>query len=146
MIQYINVKDNCFTATGLGVYFMSKNLDMAYLIDIYGSMLTDKQKDALELYYFEDLSLSEIAENMQISRQGVRDSIKRGEETLLELENSLGHLWKMRKYNEIISNIKEQNALMLSELKKISYTRGVQSRCEALISYLDECTDLFGEN
>ncbi len=125
---------------------MSKNLDMTYLIDIYGSMLTDKQKDALELYYFEDLSLSEIAENMKISRQGVRDSIKRGEETLIQLEDMLGYLKKMRKYEEIISNIKEQNALMLSELKKISYTRSVQSRCEALISYLDECTDLFGEN
>ena len=109
-------------------------------------MLTDKQKDALELYYFEDLSLSEIAENMKISRQGVRDSIKRGEEALIHLEDLLGYLKKMRKYEEIISNIKEQNALMLSELKKISYTRGVQSRCEALISYLDECTDLFGEN
>lgn len=123
---------------------MSKNLEITYLIDIYGSMLTDKQRDALELYYFEDLSLAEIAQNMQISRQGVRDSIKRGEETLFTLENSLGYLKKMRKYEEIISNIKEQNLLMLSELKKISYTRAVQSRCEALISYLDECTELFG--
>ncbi len=123
---------------------MSKNLDITYLIDIYGSMLTEKQKDALELYYFEDLSLAEIAENMQISRQGVRDSIKRGEETLISLEEALGYLRKMRKYDEIISNIKEQNSLMLSELKKISYTRAVQSRCEALISYLDACTDLFG--
>lgn len=123
---------------------MGKNLDITYLIDIYGSMLTDKQRDALELYYFEDLSLAEIAQNMQISRQGVRDSIKRGEEILFTLENSLGYLKKMRKYEEIISNIKEQNLLMLSELKKISYTRAVQSRCEALISYLDECTELFG--
>ncbi len=123
---------------------MGKNLEITYLIDIYGSMLTDKQRDALELYYFEDLSLAEIAQNMQISRQGVRDSIKRGEEILFTLENSLGYLKKMRKYEEIISNIKEQNLLMLSELKKISYTRAVQSRCEALISYLDECTELFG--
>lgn len=120
-----------------------KNLEMTYLIDIYGKMLTDKQRDAMELYYFEDLSLSEIAENMHISRQGVRDSIKRGEETLLSLESSLEYLKKMRKYNEIIGNIKEQNALMLSELRKISYTRGVQSRCEALGSYLEECVDLF---
>ena len=65
---------------------------------------------------------------------------------MIQLEDMLGYLKKMRKYEEIISNIKEQNALMLSELKKISYTRSVQSRCEALISYLDECTDLFGEN
>lgn len=122
---------------------MSKDLDMTYLIDIYGKMLTDKQRDALELYYFEDLSLSEIAENMKISRQGVRDSIKRGEETLTELEDNLGYLKKMRKYNEIIDNIKNQNSLMLSELRKISYTRAVQSRCEALGSYLDECVDLF---
>ena len=50
---------------------MSKNLDMALLLDVYGDMLTEKQKDTLTLYYDEDLSLTEIAENTGITRQGV---------------------------------------------------------------------------
>ena len=58
---------------------MSKNLDVAVLLDFYGAMLTDKQRDAIDLYYNQDLSLSEIAELQNITRQGVRDSIKRGE-------------------------------------------------------------------
>lgn len=67
-----------------------KDLRLSVLLDIYGSMLTDKQRDVVELYYNEDLSLAEIAEHEHITRQGVRDSIKRGEVYLLELEDRLG--------------------------------------------------------
>ncbi|MBQ2846757.1 MAG: DNA-binding protein [Clostridia bacterium] len=63
---------------------------MAVLIDFYGEMLTAKQRDFLEYYYNDDLSLSEIAENEGITRQGVRDAIKRAETQLLEMENRLG--------------------------------------------------------
>ena len=68
---------------------MSKNLDVAVLLDFYGAMLTDKQRDAIDLYYNQDLSLSEIAELQNITRQGVRDSIKRGEVFLYDLEDKL---------------------------------------------------------
>lgn len=68
---------------------VGKNLDVAVLMDFYGSMLTPKQRDAIDLYYNQDLSLSEIAEHENISRQGVRDSIKRGETFLFELEDKL---------------------------------------------------------
>ena len=68
---------------------MSKNLDVAVLLDFYGAMLTDKQRDAIDLYYNQDLSLSEIAELQDITRQGVRDSIKRGEVFLYDLEDKL---------------------------------------------------------
>ncbi len=63
---------------------------MVKLIDTYAPMLTEKQREVLELYYFEDLSLAEIAQNSGISRQGVHDAIKRGECSILELENQLG--------------------------------------------------------
>ena len=56
-----------------------KDLNIALLFDFYGEMLTEKQKDVIDLYYNEDLSLAEIAEHEGISRQGVRDNIKRGE-------------------------------------------------------------------
>lgn len=72
---------------------MSKNLEISVLLDYYGGMLTDKQRDVIDLYYNQDLSLAEIAEHEKISRQGVRDNIKRGEAYLTELEGNL-HLAK----------------------------------------------------
>lgn len=69
---------------------MPKNLQMTILFDFYGEMLTEKQREAVDLYYNEDLSLAEIAAESGITRQGVRDSIKRAESTLLEMEEKLG--------------------------------------------------------
>lgn len=69
---------------------MAKNLEISYLLDFYGDMLTEKQRNAAELYYNDDLSLAEIAEASDISRQGVRDNIKRAEQLLTELEEKLG--------------------------------------------------------
>ena len=68
---------------------MAKNMEIALLFDFYGDMLTQKQQDMIELYYDNDLSLSEIAENEGITRQGVRDSIKRAEAQLIEMEERL---------------------------------------------------------
>ena len=65
---------------------MAKDLRISYLLDFYGDMLTDKQREVVELYYNEDLSLAEIAAISKITRQGVRDSIKRAESQLLEYE------------------------------------------------------------
>lgn len=69
---------------------MAKNLEIAYLLDFYGDMLTEKQRNAIDLYYNDDLSLAEIAQAADISRQGVRDNIKRAEQILTELEEKLG--------------------------------------------------------
>lgn len=68
---------------------MAKNFEITVLLDIYGEMLTVKQRDFLSYYYNDDLSLSEIAENEGITRQGVRDAIKRAEFQLIEMENRL---------------------------------------------------------
>ena len=56
---------------------MEKFEEMALLLDIYGGLLTQKQKDVMDQYYNYDLSLQEIAENIDISKQGVHDMIKR---------------------------------------------------------------------
>lgn len=69
---------------------MAKNLEISYLLDFYGDVLTEKQREVMEQYYNDDLSLAEIADNFGITRQGVRDSIKRGESTILELEEKIG--------------------------------------------------------
>ena len=63
---------------------------MTMLFDFYGDMLTDRQKEFYDLYYNEDLSLSEIAENSGITRQGVRDVIVRAEAIMTDLEDKTG--------------------------------------------------------
>ena len=73
---------------------------MALLYDFYGDMLTDRQKEFYDLYYNEDLSLAEIAENYGITRQGVRDVIVRAEAVLTELEDKTGIIRRFHKMQE----------------------------------------------
>ncbi|MBQ4112094.1 MAG: YlxM family DNA-binding protein [Clostridia bacterium] len=67
-----------------------KNLEIGYLLDFYGDILPERRRDILDLYYNDDLSLSEIAEQMGITRQAVRDSIKKTEQELFFYEDKLG--------------------------------------------------------
>ncbi len=66
-----------------------KNLQLAELIDVYAELLSERQQRVLDLYYNQDLSLGEIAEDVGISRQGVRDSIKKAERELYFFESKL---------------------------------------------------------
>lgn len=83
---------------------MEKNLEISVLLDFYGDMLTSKQRDFLEYYYNEDLSLAEIASNVGITRQGVRDAIKRAELQLTDMENRLG---LVKRFNEVRDGLSE---------------------------------------
>ena len=65
-------------------------MNISFLLDFYGEVLSDKQREILDLYYNEDLSLAEIAESNGLTRQGVRHVIKKAEDDLLLLENKLG--------------------------------------------------------
>ena len=67
-----------------------KEIKYGVLLDFYGELLTEKQRGALDLYYNEDLSLLEIGEHLNISRQGVHECIKKGCEHLEEYESVLG--------------------------------------------------------
>lgn len=71
---------------------MGKDISFSLLLDYYGNLLTNKQRDALEMYYNMDYSLSEIAENLDVSRQCARDFIKKGEVRLLAYEEKIGFL------------------------------------------------------
>ena len=86
---------------------MAKNLEISYLLDFYGDVLTQKQRDVMEQYYNDDFSLAEIAENFGITRQGVRDSIKRGESILLELEQKVGFAARYKAVQESMARIEE---------------------------------------
>lgn len=68
---------------------MAKDLNMSNLLDFYGALLTDKQNEAINFYYNEDLSLGEISDIMKITRQGVRDHVKKGEGSLSYFEEKL---------------------------------------------------------
>jgi len=65
---------------------MEKNVEICLLLDFYGKMLTDRQREIMMLYYEDNLSLTEIAEELGISKQGVSDSIKRSEKVLYETD------------------------------------------------------------
>ncbi|MGN1133310.1 MAG: YlxM family DNA-binding protein [Oscillospiraceae bacterium] len=116
---------------------MSKNLENAVLLDIYGKLLTDKQLDVLDLYYNEDLSLAEIAEQYNISRQGVHDSIKRGEELLAEYENSLGIAGQQKEYLDTLHEFKAQALEAFKECQKISFAKNVADKIITLLENID---------
>ena len=84
---------------------MAKNMDVPLLFDFYGEMLTEKQRSMIDLYYQQDLSLSEIAEIVGISRQGVRDSVKRAEAQLFEMEAQLGMAARLKDIDSALSTI-----------------------------------------
>ncbi|MGI6248799.1 MAG: YlxM family DNA-binding protein [Acutalibacteraceae bacterium] len=84
---------------------MAKNLEITLLLDFYGDMLTQKQRDFLGYYYNDDLSLSEIAVNEGITRQGVRDAIKRAETQLFEMESRLELVRRFEEMREGLGQI-----------------------------------------
>ena len=78
---------------------------MSLLLDYYGGLLTEKQRNAFDLYYNQDLSLAEIAEQEGISRQGVHDTISRTEATLLQMEQSIGCIARARSIRTALEEI-----------------------------------------
>ena len=90
-------KVNFFTVLLKGVAGdLEKNVEITLLFDFYGQLLKEQQQQAVSLYYNEDLSLAEIAAQLNITRQGVRDSIKRSEAQLYTYEEKLGLFKRFR--------------------------------------------------
>lgn len=79
--------------------------EMTMLFDFYGEMLTERQKEFFDLYYNEDLSLAEVAENYGITRQGVRDVIVRAEATMAEMEEKTGIIARFHKLQTQLTTI-----------------------------------------
>lgn len=100
--------------------------EISLLLDLYGSLLTDKQKDIMDIYYNDDLSLSEIAELNKTSRQAIHDLIKRCYKQLMSYENKLNLLQKSTNRKETIINfldtikeeysVKEEDILRYKEM------------------------------
>lgn len=109
---------------------MEEKVKISLLCQIYGKLLTQKQLNILDNYYNLDLSLSEIAENENITRQAVRDIMKKGENKLFELEEKLGIMKKTQKQEEKIANI-------LSELTKIQ-TKFTDEQIAEILEHIKE--------
>ncbi|WP_128425861.1 YlxM family DNA-binding protein [Gudongella oleilytica] len=86
---------------------MDKLVKIGILLDFYGKLLSEKQYQIMELYYLNDFSLSEIGEELRISRQSVFDTIKRSEEKLYSFENELGLVDKFYSSQDTIRDIRK---------------------------------------
>ncbi len=95
-----------------------KDINISVLTELYGVLLTEKQREMLDMYYNLDYSLSEIAENTGISRQGVLDNIKHGEARLNELESALGVKHKFENTERALSSIESALENAPEEIKK----------------------------
>ena len=108
-----------------------KNLRLASLLDFYGEVLSERKQSVLSLYYNEDLSLAEIAEEIGISRQGVRELIKKAEEELLFLEEKLG---LEKKLKEALA----QSDKIFELIKESSVSESLSSEMERLVNILKQ--------
>ena len=107
---------------------MEKNVEISILCDLYGKLLTDKQFELLNDYYNNDLSLSEIAENNSITRQAVRDIIKKGEKKLFEYEEKLLFMKRMSNQEKTIEHV----LLELTKIEKTSSDKKVAQILETV--------------
>lgn len=105
---------------------MEKKVEVSMLCDLYGKLLTEKQYEFINDYYNNDLGLSEIAENSNITRQAVRDIIKKGERKLFEYEEKLLFMKKTLTQEQKIQEV-------LSELTKI----GTETTDKQIVSILN---------
>ena len=101
---------------------------MSMLYDFYGELLTDRQKEFFDLYYNDDLSLAEIAENYGISRQGVRDVIVRAEAYMNDIEDHTGLL---KRFLEMRTHV-ETIAKAADEIRTINFRQYDDNRLSKL--------------
>ena len=109
---------------------------MALLYDFYGDVLTDRQKEFYDLYYNEDLSLGEIAENYGISRQGVRDVIVRAEAYMTEIEDKTGLVKRFMQRTPHLERIEAA----ADELRRLNDRRYEDSRIAELVTVIEQET------
>ena len=114
---------------------------MTMLFDFYGELLTERQKEFFDLYYNEDLSLAEIAENSGISRQGVRDVIVRAEAVMQEVEDKTGLIRRFHQMQEHIASIEGA----VRELKTINYRQYEDPRIDQLAEIISQAASALKE-
>lgn len=116
---------------------IDKNLRTGRLLGIYGGLLTERQYDIMSMYFDDDLSLSEIAEQFGISRQGVHDTVKRGEETLENYEKVLGLSSAQDRQRDQLLEFKGQALAALDECRKVTFGKNIAEKVIILLENLD---------
>ena len=99
---------------------LEKMLRISLLHDFYGALLTERQQQCLELHYLNDLSLSEIADQIKVSRQAVYDIVKRSEQILEDYEAKLGLVAKHQQERQIINDIYRMLNSLSAPVKELS--------------------------
>ena len=105
---------------------------MTMLFDFYGELLTDRQKEFYQLYYDEDLSLGEIAENYGISRQGVRDVIVRAEAYMTEIEDKTGLVRRFMQRTPHLESIENAAEEIRAMNRRLFEDRRLDELCDAI--------------
>lgn len=99
---------------------LNKVLRIGQLYDFYNALLTEKQRDCLNMHYLQDLSLAEIAEEFGVSRQAVHDILKRAEQTLEEYEQKLGLAARYSDERKLLSEVATNLEQLPSDIRNLS--------------------------
>ena len=121
---------------------MAKNMRVSYLLDFYGDLLTEKQREALELYYNDDLSLGEIAADSGISRQGVRDNIKRAEAILFDMEDKLRLAQKFGEIKKGLASVRREIDIIDDRNMKIYRSNDINESIKVILKELEKLNKL----
>lgn len=121
---------------------MAKNLEISFLLDFYGDVLTERQRNVMEQYYNDDLSLAEIADNFGITRQGVRDSIKRGEGIILELEQKVGFAARYRAVQQGVAQLESlARAVRFANANSYAPSAEIERTVDQMLEEIQRITD-----
>ena len=115
-----------------------KIAEVSLLYDFYGELLTSRQREVMQLYHEENLSLSEIASEFSISRQGVHDALKNAEKALHEYENKLGLVEKFEKTHSAVMEIDHKLEELIREHEKNHELVGKLNNIKSIIDQIDE--------
>lgn len=116
------------------MHVLNKDLSVAMLLDIYGELLTPSQKECLDYYYNQDFSLSEIADNVGKTRQGVYDSIRRAETILRDVDRKLSFSQKRKNLRERVLSLKK----LLQEMLKDNILENKVSNLEKSLDIVNQ--------
>lgn len=113
-------------------------IEISLLYDFYGQLLTAKQRELLKLYHEDNYSLSEIAEEYGISRQGVHDAVKKAEKSLHAYENKLGLVNKFTATEEAVTEIDSEIDRLIQEN---SQNKKLTERLKHIKTIIDKIND-----
>ena len=117
---------------------MEKLVEIGILYDFYGKLLSEKQLQVIELYYIYDLSLTEIGEELNITKQGVSDTLKRAERKLFKYENTLNLVKKFHSSHDSVREIVN----LCNELKDFSAKKNLVDIVHKAEKIEDICLDI----